>query len=103
MRGLHIQVLKATTIGEIDAAFTAVAQERADALFVAPDALFISRRVQLAVLTARDRIPAIYSIRDPVVAGGLASYEAKDRSSRLFFLHARHADLFPMRGLLPTL
>ena len=42
-------------------------------------------------------------VRDPVVAGGLASYEAKDRSSRLFFLLARHVDLFPMRGLLPKL
>ena len=74
--GLQIQIVKATTIGEIDAAFAAFAQERPDALFVAPDALFISRRVQLAVLTARDRIPAIYSIRDPVVAGGLVSYGA---------------------------
>src|SRR5262249_36713990 len=73
---LQIQILKATMISEIDAAFEAVARERPDALFVAPDALFISRRVQLAVLAARDRIPAIYSIRDPVVAGGLASYGA---------------------------
>src|SRR5262249_3544278 len=68
--GLQIQILKATMISEIDAAFEAVARERPDPLFVAPDALFISRRVQLAVLAARDRIPAIYSIRDPVVAGG---------------------------------
>jgi len=34
----------------------------------------ISRRVQLATLTARDRIPAAYAVREPVEAGGLMSY-----------------------------
>jgi putative tryptophan/tyrosine transport system substrate-binding protein len=72
--GLQIQIFNATTIGEIDAAFAALARERPDALFVAGDALFGSRRVQLATLTARDRIPAIYAIREPVAAGGLMSY-----------------------------
>ncbi len=72
--GLQIQILNATTIGEIDAAFSNLARERPDALFVAPDALFVSRRVQLVTLTAHDRIPAVYSTRDPVEAGGLMSY-----------------------------
>jgi putative ABC transport system substrate-binding protein len=72
--GLQIQIIKATTIGEIDAAFATLARERTDALFVAPDGLFISRRVQLAILTARDRIPAIHATRDPVEVGGLMSY-----------------------------
>ena len=72
--GLQIQILNARTIGEIDAAFATLARERPDALFVAGDALFISRRVQLATLTARDRIPATYAIREPVEAGGLMSY-----------------------------
>jgi putative ABC transport system substrate-binding protein len=45
--GLQIQILNATTIGEIDAAFATLARERSDALFVAPDGLFVSRRVQL--------------------------------------------------------
>jgi ABC-type uncharacterized transport system substrate-binding protein len=72
--GLQIQILRAATAGEINAAFATLAQEHTDALFVAPDAFFISRRVQLATLTARDRIPAFYSIRDPVIAGGLMSY-----------------------------
>ena len=49
------------TIGEIDAAFATLARERPDALFVAGDAFFISRRVQFATLTARDRIPATYA------------------------------------------
>ena len=59
--GLQIQILNASTIGEIDAAFATLARERPDALFVAGDAFFLSRRVQLATLTARDRIPAAYS------------------------------------------
>ena len=72
--GLQIQILNATTTTEIDAAFATIARERLDALFVAPDGLFVDRRVQLATLTARDRIPAAYSVRDPVEVGGLMSY-----------------------------
>ena len=72
--GLQIQILNATTIGEIDAAFATLAREPVDALFVAGDAFFLSRRVQLATLTARDRIPSTYSLREPVEAGGLMSY-----------------------------
>jgi putative tryptophan/tyrosine transport system substrate-binding protein len=72
--GLQIQVFNATTIGEIDAAFATLARERPDALFVAGDAFFANRRGQFATLTARDRIPATYSLRDYVAAGGLMSY-----------------------------
>jgi putative ABC transport system substrate-binding protein len=72
--GLQIQILNASTVGEIDAAFASLARERPDALFVAPDGFFTSRRVQLAILTARERIPATYSNREYVEAGGLMSY-----------------------------
>jgi len=72
--GLQIQIFNATTIGEIDAAFATLARERPDALFVAGDAFFASRRVQLATLTARDRIPATYANHELVEAGGLMSY-----------------------------
>ena len=72
--GLQIQILNASTIGEIDAAFATLARERPDALFVAGDAFFLDRRVQFATLTARDRIPATYSVRELVAAGGLMSY-----------------------------
>jgi putative tryptophan/tyrosine transport system substrate-binding protein len=72
--GLRIQILNASTIGEIDAAFATLERERPDALFVAGDGFFDSRRVQLATLAARDRIPAAYSLRDAVAAGGLISY-----------------------------
>jgi putative ABC transport system substrate-binding protein len=72
--GLQIQILKASTIAEIEATFATLARERPEALFVASDAFFASRRVQLATLTARDKIPAAYSNRDYVAAGGLMSY-----------------------------
>jgi putative ABC transport system substrate-binding protein len=72
--GLQTQILNASTIGEIDAAFATLARERPDALFVAGDAFFLDRRVQFATLTARDRIPAAYSVRELVAAGGLMSY-----------------------------
>jgi putative tryptophan/tyrosine transport system substrate-binding protein len=73
--GLQIQmILNASTIGEIDVAFATLERERPDALFVTPDAFFLSRRGQLATLTARDRIPATYANRDIVAVGGLMSY-----------------------------
>ena len=74
--GLQIQVLNASTSGEIDAAFAVFAREHPDALFVAADPFLTGRRVrvQIANLAARDGIPAVYSLRDCVVAGGLMSY-----------------------------
>ena len=72
--GLQTNILKATTVGEIDAVFAGFARERPDALFVAGDALFASRAIQFVTLTAHDRIPASYSLRDYVIAGGLMSY-----------------------------
>jgi len=75
--GVQIQkVLNASTAREIDAAFDALARERVDALFVASDAFFNSLGVQFAALTARERIPATYSDREVVAAGGLMSYGA---------------------------
>jgi putative ABC transport system substrate-binding protein len=72
--GLQIEILNASTIGEIDVAFVTFERERLDALFVAADAFLVSRRVQLATLTARDRIPAAHGARELVEAGGLMSY-----------------------------
>jgi putative ABC transport system substrate-binding protein len=72
--GLQIRVLNASTSADIEAAFAAIAIDRADALFVAPDGFFNSRRVQLVTLAAHSRIPAAYSAREVVEIGGLMSY-----------------------------
>src|SRR5256884_3316239 len=72
--GLQIQILNASTSREIEAAFATLVRDRADALFVAPDTFFISRRVQFATLAARHAIPAAYPLPEVVEAGGLISY-----------------------------
>ena len=72
--GLHIQTLNASTSGEIDAAFLTLVRERYDALLLASDPFFSSRRVQLVSLATRHAIPAIYSQREFAEIGGLMSY-----------------------------
>ena len=72
--GLQVQFFKASSSGEIDAAFAALVRERSEALSVAGDGLFASRRVQLATLAARHALPAAYSQRDFPEVGGLMSY-----------------------------
>jgi len=72
--GLQIQVLKASTSREIEAAFATLVRDRADALFIAPEGLFTTRRSQLATLAARDRIPTSCSNREMAEAGLLMSY-----------------------------
>jgi putative ABC transport system substrate-binding protein len=72
--GLQVRVLNASTSREIEAAFATLGREPADALFVAGDGFFTSRRVQFAVLAVRHAIPAIYSTREYPEVGGLMSY-----------------------------
>jgi putative tryptophan/tyrosine transport system substrate-binding protein len=72
--GLQIQIFNAATPGEIDAAFATFARARPGALFVAPDNFLNSRRAQFVTLTAANKIPAAYSDRELVAAGGLMSY-----------------------------
>jgi putative tryptophan/tyrosine transport system substrate-binding protein len=74
--GLQIQVLNASTAREIEAAFATLVRDRAEALYVAGDIFFVSRRVQFATLAASYRIPATYPSREAVEAGGLMAYAA---------------------------
>jgi putative ABC transport system substrate-binding protein len=72
--GLQTNVLTASTSRDIDAAFATFVRARPDALFVGADALFTSRRVQLANLAARHAVPMTSSTREITDAGGLMSY-----------------------------
>ena len=72
--GLQIQILNASTSREIEAAFATLVRERPDALFIAPDGFFSSRRVQIVTLAAHHRVPATYFSREFVEVGGLMSY-----------------------------
>jgi putative tryptophan/tyrosine transport system substrate-binding protein len=72
--GLPIDILKAGTSREIEAAFATMVRERTEALFVGTDSLFFSRRVQFATLATLHRIPTSFGVREHVEAGGLTSY-----------------------------
>jgi ABC-type uncharacterized transport system substrate-binding protein len=72
--GLKVQILKAATDREIDAAFANLVQAQTGALLVNNDFLFDSRIEQIVALAARHAIPTMYAIPEFVVAGGLISY-----------------------------
>jgi putative tryptophan/tyrosine transport system substrate-binding protein len=74
--GKQSVLLRASTDRQLDAAFTSLVEQRANALAIAGDTFFLSRREQLVALVARYAIPASYPSREFVVAGGLMSYGA---------------------------
>jgi putative ABC transport system substrate-binding protein len=72
--GRQIEVVTASTNGDIDTAFAKLVKKRADGLLISPDALFVTRRVQLITLAVRHGLPALYHRRELAEAGGLMSY-----------------------------
>src|SRR6516162_2360267 len=72
--GLQLVVLTATTPSGIDAAFTAMVQNRVGALLVGSDPFFTDRREQIIALAAQHAIPTIYAGRETAGADGLMSY-----------------------------
>jgi putative tryptophan/tyrosine transport system substrate-binding protein len=72
--GLHLNVLRASSKEDFDAAFATLVRQRAGALVVSADPFFISRRDQLVALAARHAVPAIYFAREFTADGGLMSY-----------------------------
>ena len=75
--GRKVLVMRASTPQEIDAAFPALAREGVDALVITASVLANVAAEQLAALSARYAIPAIYAFRESAVAGGLMSYGIK--------------------------
>ena len=73
-KGVQLQILKASTESEIDAAFASLVQLHAGALVVGGDPFFNSRREQLVALASRHAVPAIYAWREFAASGGLISY-----------------------------
>ena len=74
--GINLLNLSASNPSEIDAAFEILVRERAEALLTNSESLFMIHSTQLAILTARHRLPALYAFRENAVAGGLMSYGA---------------------------
>ena len=74
--GLELLVLNASTERDFDAVFTKVIQLRAGGLVIGPEPFFISRSEQLAALTVRHAVPAVFETRQFTEVGGLLSYGA---------------------------
>jgi len=74
--GLRLQLLEARGPDELEGVFAAMTRERAGALFVPADIIFVRHAQQMANLAARHRLPAMYGFREHVEAGGLMSYAA---------------------------
>jgi putative tryptophan/tyrosine transport system substrate-binding protein len=72
--GRQIEVVTASTNGDIDTAFAMLVRKQVDALLTGPDTLFVTRRVQLITLAVRHALPALYHRRELAEAGGLMSY-----------------------------
>jgi putative ABC transport system substrate-binding protein len=70
---LKVEILRADTPAEIDAAFAKVAERNA-ALLISPDALFTDWRAQVVALATRHAVPTVYPIREYTEIGGLMSY-----------------------------
>jgi putative ABC transport system substrate-binding protein len=72
--GVELQPLGARGPDEFDSAFSAMARERADALLVMPETIFVQHRIRLADFAAKHRLPAMHAVREHAEAGGLMAY-----------------------------
>jgi ABC-type uncharacterized transport system substrate-binding protein len=73
-KGVQLNLLRASTESEIDAAFAALANLHADALVLGDDPFFVARQTQLVALASAHLIPTAYQLREFAAAGGLVSY-----------------------------
>ena len=97
--GLQLHILNASTERDFDTVFANLVQLRADALVIAPDAMFISRSEQLGALTLRHAVPAITQFREFAAAGGLMSYGgSSSEPTRLVGVYTGRA----LKGEKPT-
>ena len=71
---LQVQFLEARDPSQLDSAFASMAKERAEAIFIIADPMFISQRMRLAELTTKNQLPSMFGSREYVEAGGLMAY-----------------------------
>ena len=76
--GLHLHVVHASSDRDFDAVFEKLIQLHAGALVIGPDNLFTAHSEQLAMLTVRHALPAVYEFREFAAAGGLMSYGSSE-------------------------
>jgi len=75
-RGLQLQIVNASSLGEVAAAVAALAENRPHALLVASDPFYLTRPDEVVASVAQLELPAIYPFREFAAAGGLLSYGA---------------------------
>jgi ABC-type uncharacterized transport system substrate-binding protein len=73
--GLDLRIIEASDENGIESAFATFGRDKADALLVGSDPIFLVHRDKLVALVAAAAIPAIYQYRDFTTAGGLISYD----------------------------
>jgi len=74
VRGIQLEIMKASTESEIDAAFAVLVQQHSEALLIGDDVFFTSRHEQLVTLASRYSVPVIERWREFAISGGLVSY-----------------------------
>jgi len=79
--GVQLHVLHASTERDLETVFATLAQLRAGALVIGPDAIFNGWAEQLAALTVQHAVPAIFERRAFAAAGGLMSYGGNTEES----------------------
>jgi len=97
--GLQLQLLEARGPDEVDGAFAAMTKEHAGAVLAVSDTLFYVHRLRLADLTAQNRLPSIYGLREIVEVGGLMSYGAN--TADMFRRAATYVDKI-LKGAKPA-
>jgi putative tryptophan/tyrosine transport system substrate-binding protein len=74
MLGVRLQFVEAREAADLERAFSEISNARAHALTVFPSTMFFNERSRIADLAAKNRVPAVYPLREFVEAGGLMSY-----------------------------
>jgi putative tryptophan/tyrosine transport system substrate-binding protein len=97
--GLQLQIVEARTPPEIEAAFAAMRSQRAGGVLVLRDALFREQRAKIVALAAKNRLPAVYGLREEAEAGGLMAYGAS--TPQLFRRAATYVDRI-LKGAKPA-
>jgi putative ABC transport system substrate-binding protein len=97
--GMHVQSLEIRSPRDLESALRTAAKAHADAVAVLTDPITLYHRTELTGLAAKQRLPAIYSEKLFVEAGGLMSYGANDRE-----LHRRAAVFVDkiLKGMSPS-
>ena len=98
MLGVRLQFVEAREAADLERAFSEISRARAHALTLFPSTMFFNERSRITDLAAKNRVPAVYQLREFVEAGGLMSYGTN--LPDLFQRAARYVDKI-LKGAKP--